>query len=64
MLFAGHPVQDIGQTGVEIDLDQDRYSKHGDDQRLGDDLFPLKAKEQTASYQLCDDDGKDDVQNH
>jgi len=37
-------VQQVGQTGVEVDLDQDRHREHHDDQRLAEDLLTLETE--------------------
>ena len=39
-------VEQIGEAGVEIDLDQDRHGENGDDRRLRYDLVALEGKEQ------------------
>lgn len=45
MLFTRDAIEQISESRVEIDLNEDRNSKECDDQRLSDDLLPLKAKE-------------------
>ena len=55
MRFTGEPVQRIGQTGVEIDLYQNRNRQHGDDRRLFHDLLALKAKQQYERGQQGDE---------
>lgn len=42
MRDAQFPVEQVGDTGVEIDLDQDRHCEQGDDRRLAQDLLALK----------------------
>ena len=46
MGFAGHAIEQIGEPGVEIDLDQDRHGEQDDDQRLREDLLALEAEQQ------------------
>ena len=46
MLLTGETVEQIGQPGVEVDLDEDRHGEERDDQRLRQDLLPLKAEQQ------------------
>ncbi len=46
MWRAHRAVEQVGQTGIEEHLDQDGHRQQRDDQRLGDDLFTLKAEQQ------------------
>lgn len=55
MLLAGDPVEQIRQTGVEIDLDEDRHSEKANYQRLGDDLFTLEPEEQDQRREKGDE---------
>ena len=55
MLLAGSAIKQIGEPGVEIDLDQDRNSEQRDDQRLRDDLFALEAEQQHQRRQQRDE---------
>jgi hypothetical protein len=48
-------VEQIGQPGVEIDLNQDRNRQQRDDQRLGDDLLALEAEQQHQGRQQRDE---------
>ncbi|MNV71311.1 hypothetical protein D3C71_1643220 [compost metagenome] len=43
--FAAHPVQKIGEPGVQIDLDKDGDCKQADDGWLGDNLLALEGEE-------------------
>src|SRR3546814_19951756 len=43
---AALPVKQIGQSGIEIDLDQDRHRQQRDDQRMVDDLPALEGEQQ------------------
>ena len=45
MRLAGCAIQKIGETRIEIDLDQDRHGQHCDNQRLGQDLLALEAEQ-------------------
>ncbi len=36
----------IGEAGIEIDLDEDRHREQRDDERLRDDLLALEAEQQ------------------
>lgn len=45
MRFTGRTVEEIGETGIEADLDQDRHGQHGDYQRLRQNLFALEAEQ-------------------
>jgi hypothetical protein len=47
-------VEQIGEAGVEIDLDQDRHGQQRDDQRLRDDLLALEAEQQHQRRQQRD----------
>ena len=44
-------VQPIGQSGIEIDLNDDRHRQHADDQRLAEYLFTLQAEQQYQGQQ-------------
>ena len=39
-------VEQVGEAGVEIDLDEDRHRQQHDDQRLREDLLALEAEQQ------------------
>jgi hypothetical protein len=51
---AEHTVDRIGDTGVEIDLNDDRHRQQRDDQRLPDNLLALKSEQQHESGQQSD----------
>ena len=46
MLLTRPAVQKIGETRIEVDLDQNGYGKQGDDGRLPQDLQTLEGEEQ------------------
>jgi len=47
MLFAGEAVEQIGEPGVEVDLDKNRHGEQRDHERLRQDLLSLKANKRT-----------------
>jgi len=48
-------IEDIGQTGYEDDLDDDRHGQHSDDQRLCEERRSLECEEQDQGGQKGDD---------
>ncbi len=48
MLFAGEAVEQIGEPGVEVDLDKNRHGEQRDHERLRQDLLSLKANKRTS----------------
>ena len=46
MALPRRSVQNIRETGIEVDLDENRYRQHCNDQGLIDDLLALKSKQQ------------------
>ena len=55
MRFAGGAIEQVGEAGVEIDLDQDRHGQQRDDQRLAQDLLALEAEQQHERRQQRDE---------
>ena len=55
MLLARNAVQQIGEAGIEIDLDQDRHRQQRDHKRLRQDLLALKAEQQHQCRQQRDE---------
>ena len=51
MRHAEAAVEQVGQAGVEVDLDQDRHRQQRDDQRLRQDLLALEAEQQDQRRQ-------------
>jgi hypothetical protein len=49
------PVQQVGNPGVQVDLDHDRHCEEEDQQWLTEDLLPLEAEREHQTGEQCHD---------